>query len=89
MTPATLPEIKPSMNTGVPLRKGDRIEYSKGQAYFIKYTTAPTSKSLSDIRTHEAVIAGLSRLDVDVKLAQQIRKAGRHLHSLLHVERLR
>ena len=72
-----------------PLKKGQRIDHARGQAYFIKYTTAPTSKSLSDIRTHEAVIAGLSRLDVDVKLAQQIRKAGRHLHSILHIERLR
>ena len=87
--PQLLPEIKPSMNAGVPLRKGDRIVPAKGSAYFYRYTTAPTSKSLSGITEHTQVVGALSRLDADCLLNKSIRKAGRYLHAVLEVTRLR
>lgn len=87
--PQLLPEIKPSYNAAVPLRKGDRLLRAKGSAYFFRYTTAPTSKSLSGITEHTQVIGALSRLDADCLLNKSIRKAGRYLHAVLEVTRLR
>jgi hypothetical protein len=85
-----LPEIRPSLNSTVPLRKGDRLLSNiKGAAFYFRYTTAPTTRALSDITEHTAVIGALSRLDADCLLNKSIRKAGRYLHAVLEVTRLR
>lgn len=60
-----------------------------GMAYLFRYTTAPTSNSLSDIREHEDIIGGLSQLDAECGLSKKIRKSGRYLHAKLEVRRLR
>ena len=84
-----LPPTIHSNNPCEPLRRGRSMDYAKGQAYFFKYRTAPTSNSLSDITPHEVVIPALSRLDADVKLSQMVRKQKRYLHAVIAVERIR
>lgn len=85
-----LPEIRPSLNSTVPLRKGDRLLSSiKGAAFYFRYTTAPTTRALSDITEHTAVIGALSRLDADCQLTKKIRKTGRYLHAVIEARRLR
>lgn len=87
---APLPEVRLSMNPSAPLRKGQRaFTKAQGTAYFFKYTTAPTTKSLTDIKEHTEVIGALSRLDADCLLNKRIRKTGRYLHAVLEVRRLR
>lgn len=77
------------MNACLPLRKGDRLTGTKGSAYFYRYTTAPTSKSLTGITEHTQVIGALSRLDADCLLNKSIRKAGRYLHAVIEARRVR
>lgn len=86
---ATLPEIRPSLNASVPLRKGDRLAPSKGSVFIYRYTTAPTSHSLTGITEHTKTVGALSRLDADCLLNKSIRKSGRYLHAVLEVTRVR
>lgn len=86
---APLPEVRTSYNASQPLRKGDRLGSAKGTAYWFKYTTAPTTRSLTGIKEHTEVIGALSRLDADCLLNKKIRKTGRYLHAVLEVRRLR
>jgi hypothetical protein len=85
-----LPEIKQSMHPTAPLRRGrEAFAKAPGAAFFFRYTTAPTTNSLSDVTEHEAVIGGLSRLDADCNLGKRIRKSGRYLHAVVEVRRIR
>lgn len=85
-----LPEARHTCNPAMPLPKGQRANINTpGMAFLFKYTTAPTSSSLSDIREHTEVVGGLSRLDADCNLSKRIRKSGRYLHAVLEVRRLR
>lgn len=90
MHSAQLPEARLTCDPTTPMRKGRRVNVnSPGMAFLFKYTTAPTSNSLTDIQYHEDVVGGLSRLDADCNLAKRIRKAGRYPHAVIEVRRLR
>ena len=85
-----LPEAHLTCNPAMPLPKGRRVNVNTpGMAFLYRYSTAPTSNALSDIREHTEVVGGLSRLDADCNLSKRIRKAGRYLHAVLEVRRLR
>ena len=90
MHSAQLPEARLTCNPAMPMPKGQRVNInSPGMAFLYRYSTAPTSNSLTDIQYHEDVIGGLSRLDADCNLSKKVRKAGRHLHAVIEVRRLR
>lgn len=87
---STLAPVRHSCNPSQPLKRGQAVSLHKHPcAYLFRYTSAPTRNSLSDIREHEDIIPGLNRLDADCNLAKRIRKQGRHLHAVLHVQRVK
>jgi hypothetical protein len=72
------------------MRRGMRANVNAvGMAFLCRYTTAPTTNSLSDIREHEEVVGGLSQLDAECNLTKRIRKSGRYLHAKIEMRRIR
>lgn len=78
-----------SMNPCAPRPRGAFIPKAvDGSRFLCRYTSAPTTNSLTGIKHHEDIVTGLSELDVHCNLSKQVRKSGRYLHALLEVRRL-
>lgn len=77
-----------SMNPSAPLRRKIQLRNPSGVRFFYSYSTAPTTRSLEDIKHHEAVVTGLSELDAYCNLSKQVRKSGRYLHAIKCSRRL-
>lgn len=82
-------EVRLSMSPKTPLKRGKRISSTKS-AWRFRYSTAPTTRSLSGIEIWEDEVEGLTELDARVNLGKLIHKKKRgYLHVVIQKEKIR